>query len=245
MDRLTVRLVDAMVASSTSVGDTLMADGCPIGRLQYATNGRSWDKPPDPIEVGEQLRSRTSAIRIVAVGNLKEEKDYPTLVCAFGRVIEEGFDADLFIAGTGADTVQKELEALAIQCGVGDRVVFGGWCPDAPAVMAAADVVVHASIDEASPQVVYEAAGLGIPVVATWAGGIRDILGRCQDLVEPGNVEALATAISEVLADLAAARERADSMAAEIRSRYGSRRCGESYLEACRRVLHQRTVGRR
>ena len=245
IDRMTVRIVDAVVASSTSVGDTLMAEGCPIGRLLYATNGRSWAKPPDPAEIAKHRESRTAAIRIVAVGNIKEEKDYPTLIRAFGRVIENGSDADLFIAGMGAASARAELEALAFRCGVGDRVVFGGWCPDALAVMAAADVVVHSSIDEASPQAVYEAAGLGIPVVATWAGGIRDILGRYQGLIEPGDAEGLAEAISEVLADLSAARERADRSAAEIRSVYGSDRCGESYLRACSRAHDRRTRGRR
>ena len=244
IDRMTIRMVDAMIASSTSVGDTLMAEGCPRDRLFYATNGRSWDEPPDPVETEEQRKSRTAAIRVVAVGNIKEEKDYPTLIRAFARVIESGSDADLFIAGMGASAARAELEALALQCGVGDRVVFGGWCPDALAVMAAADVLVHSSMDEACPQAVYEAAGLGIPVVATWAGGIRDILGRYQDLVEPGDVEALAEAISEVLADLGVARDRAGRSAAEIRSAYGSDRCGESYLRACRRA-HDRGTGSR
>ena len=245
IDRLTIRMVDAMVASSTSVGDTLMAEGCPMGRLLYATNGRLWDEPPNPVETEKRQESRTASIRIVAVGNLKEEKDYPTLIRAFGRVIENGWDADLFIAGMGPTGARAEREALGLQCGVGDRVVFGGWCSDVLAVMATADVVVHSSIDEASPQAVYEASGLGIPVVATWAGGIRDILGRYQDLVEPGDFEVLAEAISEVLANLGVARDRADQSAADIRSAYGSDRCGESYLRACRRAHDRRIGGRR
>ena len=134
-------------------------------------------------------------------------------------------------------SLQKQaVDRVAADAGVADRVEFGGWCPDPGAIMLAADVVVHASIDEASPQAVYEAAGYGVPVVATWAGGIRDILGQYQRLVPPGDVEALAEAIIRVVDDLPAARREADSFAAEVRERYGVESCGSSYLEACRQA---------
>jgi len=236
MDRLTARWVDLMVASSTSVGDTLLVEGCSLNRLAFATNGRSWTSPPDPMAVAARRGERSATYRLVAVGNLKEEKDHPSLIRALGRVVETGRDVDLFIAGTGSETARSGLERVAADAGVADRVEFGGWCPDPGAIMLAADVVVHASIDEASPQAVYEAAGYGVPVVATWAGGIRDILGQYQRLVPPGDVEALAEAIIRVVDDLPAARREADSFAAEVRERYGVESCGSSYLEACRQA---------
>jgi len=240
MDRLTIRWVDLMVASSTSVADTLIAEGCPLDRMAHATNGRSWSEVPDPSEIALRRAERSASIRLVAVGNLKEEKDHPTLIRALGRVVEMGRDVDLFLAGTGAEAERRHLEEVAAEAGVADRVVLGGWCADPLAVMSAADAVVHASIDEASPQAVYEAAGLGVPVVATSAGGIRDILGRYQELVPPGDVEALAAAIIEVADDPDAAREIARRHAPEVRDRYGSRRCGASYLTACRRAWDRR-----
>ena len=236
MDRLTARWADLMVASSTSVGDTLVAEGCPLDRLAFATNGRSWEGSPVASATASDGTGDAAAVRLVAVGNLKVEKDYPTLIRALGRVVTTGRDVDLFIAGGGSDAARRDLEQVATEEGVGDRVRFGGWCEDPESVMLGADAVVHASIDEASPQVVYEAAGLGVPVVATWAGGIRDILGRYQELVPPGDVEALAAAIIEVADDPDAAREMARRHAPEVRERYGSRRCGVSYLTACRRA---------
>lgn len=240
MDRLTIRWADLLVASSTSVGDTLQAEGCPLDRLAFATNGRSWTLPPDPTAVDARRADRSAAHRLVAVGNLKAEKDHPSLIRALGRVVAGGRDVDLLIAGTGSEAAQSDLERVATEAGVADRVEFGGWFPDPGAVMLAADAVVHASIDEASPQAVYEAAGLGVPVVATWAGGIRDILGRYQRLVPPGDVEALAEAITEVVDDLPAARQKAEGFAAEVRERYGVERCGASYLAACRQAVGER-----
>ena len=240
LDRLTIRWADAMVASSTSVADTLMAEGCPIERLMHATNGRAWDRHPDPKEVANRRADRSASCRLAAVGNLKEEKDYPTLIQALGIVVDSGRDVDLFVAGSGTDATQKELEQVALEAGISERVFFGGWCSDPAAVMLAADALVHVSIDEASPQAVYEAAGLGVPVIATWAGGIRDILGRYQDLVRPGDVEELAQGIIRVVDDLDAARMRAGLFAAEIRDRYSSDTCGSSYLKACSQAHSQR-----
>jgi len=245
MDRLTIRWVDLMVASSTSVADTLIAEGCPLDRMAHATNGRSWsllaDQAPDQAMVDVRRSQRAAAVRLVAVGNLKEEKDHPTLIRALGRVVGSGRDVELFLAGTGSDEARRDLERVAAESGVADRVVFGGWRTDPMAVMASADGVVHASVDEASPQAVYEAAGLGVPVIATWAGGIRDILGRHQELLPPRDVESLATAIMELVDDPGAARAKAAGFAAEIRERYGSEACGSSYLEACRLAMRHRT----
>ncbi len=234
MDRLTIRWVDLMIATSASVGETLVSEGCPIGRMAYATNGRSWKERADPCEVATRRAIRSAKVRLASIGNLKVEKDHQTTVRALGRVVATGRDVDLFIAGTGSDAARRSLEQVAVQEGVGDRLVLGGWCSDPAAVMLAADAVVHASVDEASPQAVYEAAGLGVPVIATWAGGIRDILGRHQELLQPGDVDALAEAIMTVADDPAAARRRSENFAAEIRDRYGSEACGTSYLRACR-----------
>jgi len=236
MDRLIIRWADLMVASSSSVGDTLVAEGCPMERLAFATNGRSWEDSPGVQGMAAPRPGGGSALRLVAVGNLKAEKDHPTLIRALGRVVAAGRDVELFIAGGGSEAARRALEEVAAAEAVGDRVLFGGWCADPESVMLGADAVVHASIDEASPQAVYEAAGLGVPVVATWAGGIRDILGRYQELVPPGDVEALATAILEVVDDPAGARQRALRHAPDVRERYGSERCGSSYLIACRRA---------
>ncbi|MBH99736.1 MAG: hypothetical protein CL467_03940 [Acidimicrobiaceae bacterium] len=241
MDRITIRWADLMVASSSSVGETLMAEGCPMSRLAFATNGRSWEGSPDPREVVERRTNDGAAFRLVAVGNLKSEKDHPTLIRALGQVVATGRHVELFIAGTGSERALKDLEQLAIDEGVRDCVVFGGWCADVEQIMLAADVVVHASVDEASPQAVYEAAGLGVPVVASWAGGISDILGRYQQLVPPGDFYALAGAIIEVIDDVPEFRKRASRFAAEVRERYGSERCGSSYLAACDLAVRERS----
>ena len=242
LDRFTIRRVDMMVATSTSVGDTLVGEGCPLDRLLFATNGRDWEVEPDMDSVAAHRSDRRATFRVVAVGNLKVEKDYPTLLRAMARLVGAGVDAELVIAGTGSDRARSQIDDLIMELELTGRVSCPGWIPDVFEFVLSADVLVHASLDEASPQAVYEAAGLGVPVVATWAGGIRDILGRHQELVAPGDDAAMAAQMAAVLDDLTGARRRAGEIAVDIRERYSSDRCGASYLRACDEVMSRRAV---
>ena len=240
LDRLIIRRVDLMVATSVSVGDTLIGEGCPMERLAFATNGRDWGRPLDAAAVAAHRSTRRAAHRLLAVGNLKLEKDYPTVLRAMARLVDSGVDAELVIAGTGSPEARSEIGSLVAALGIDDRVILADWVPDVLELMKSADALVHASLDEASPQTVYEAAGLQVPVVATWAGGIRDILGRHQELVAPGDDLGLASQLAEVLGDPDGSTRRAERIAVDVRDRYSSERCGSSYLRTCRIAVARR-----
>ena len=232
------------MAISTSVRDTLLAEGCPLNRLYRATNGRDWDSLTlDKQHVTRIRGTCRHTYMLVAVGNLKFEKDYPTLIRAMQLVVDAGVDAELHIAGTGSEDAFLQLRAVVSDLNLDDHVRFLGWADDVLTLIKAADVFVQASVDEASPQVVYEAAGLGVPVVATSAGGITDILGRYQDLVDPGDVDGLADALVSSLSSLEAEKIRAEGISTDIRDRYGNERCRDSYLRACHQLLED--MGRR
>ncbi|PIQ84087.1 MAG: hypothetical protein COV75_03975 [Candidatus Omnitrophica bacterium CG11_big_fil_rev_8_21_14_0_20_63_9] len=98
----------------------------------------------------------------------------------------------------------KRLHHLAQELGLGSRVHFTGWQADVWAMYAAADIVVHASTKpEPFGLVLLEAMAAGRPVIATRAGGVTDIVsdGRTGLLVDPGDADALARAISRLLDD--------------------------------------------
>ena len=238
LDRFIIHRADGVVVTSTSVRESLIAEGCPLDRLYFATNGRDWDDVGlDRNRVIEIRGSCQHEFLLVAVGNLKFEKDYPTLIRAVREVVDRGTDVELQIAGVGADQDRTQLEALVSELDLADHVRFLGWVEEALTLIAAADLFVHSAIDETGPQVVYEAAGLGVPVVATSAGGITDILGRHYELVDPGDPVGLAETVLRCLSELDANRRRAESIAVDIRKRYGSARCRESYLRACSDLL--------
>jgi glycosyltransferase involved in cell wall biosynthesis len=97
-----------------------------------------------------------------------------------------------------------ELQRLATELGIAERVTFTGHRVDAPRVMSAADVVVHSAVSpEPFGRVIIEALAAGRPVVATRAGGVLDILdhGVTGLLVPPNDVGELAQALERLAAD--------------------------------------------
>lgn len=241
-DRFTIRRMDSMVASSSSVGDVLLAEGCRSGRLTHATNGRDWSDAPVRTDLDRGGGATDRRRRILAIGNLKIEKDYPTLLRAVARLVESEHDLEVVIAGTGSASAEAELKNLAAELRIEDRLVLAGWVADVFTLIRRVDVVAHVSVDEASPQAVYEAAGIGVPVVATSSGGIRDILGPHQELAPPGDDQMIADMLAAALDDPKVTR-RALEIAGDIRHRYSADRCGRSYLDACRTAVRITTTG--
>lgn len=122
-------------------------------------------------------------------------------------------DAHAWIIGKalfGEDAYARGLVDHAVSLGVFDRVRFLGEREDVPALLGAADLVLHTAV-EAEPfgRVVVEGMLARRPVIATDAGGVREIIrnGETGWLVPPGDPAALAAKVREVRAMDAAARE--------------------------------------
>ena len=67
-------------------------------------------------------------------------------------------------------------QILAAKCNVSHRLRFLGMRKDVPALMAAADGYMMSSAWEGLPMVLLEAAGSGLPIVATNVGGNCEIV---------------------------------------------------------------------
>jgi glycosyltransferase involved in cell wall biosynthesis len=82
----------------------------------------------------------------------------------------------LFVIGDGE--LRQELETLAQQLHLTDRVVFAGFRSDAVALYQEFDLVALTSLNEGTPLTLIEAMNQGCAVVATEVGGVVDILGQ-------------------------------------------------------------------
>lgn len=103
-----------------------------------------------------------------------------------------------------------ELTASVRALGLEGVVRFCGYQNNPPQFLAALDVLVHASTQpEPFGRVLIEGMAAGLPVVATNAGGVPEIVpdGEAGLLVPPTDTAALAVAIERLLADPAARRE--------------------------------------
>ncbi len=144
---------------------------------------------------GDYVRGRRG---LLYVGRLAPEKGLDRLLHAYAAT---GLADPLTIVGSGPE--EEALRELAARLALGGRVLFAGALPNAEAVeaMAGARALVLASDREGMPSVAVEALACGTPVVATAVGGLPHLLRdrRVGILVPPGDVDALAAALREVL----------------------------------------------
>lgn len=140
---------------------------------------------------------------IVSVGRLCPQKNFGLLIRAFARIAPAYPDYRLVIYGRGG--LLEELQALARELGVADRVDFPGHVDDMPRRLRRAGMYVLSSDYEGMPNALIEAMAQGLPCVATDCDG-----GGARCLVEDGvnglmiptcNEDAMAEAIGRILSD--------------------------------------------
>jgi glycosyltransferase involved in cell wall biosynthesis len=136
---------------------------------------------------------------IISVGNLKPQKDYPTML----RCISELQDkSEMYLVILGKGKQKENLMKLADELGIQDRISFEGFVNNPYSYMSKADVFALSSEWEGFGNVIVEAMACGTPVVCTdCPGGASEILndGKYGSLVPVGDEEALASAIWEML----------------------------------------------
>jgi glycosyltransferase involved in cell wall biosynthesis len=156
---------------------------------------------------------------VLAVGTAEPRKDLPGLVRAFDELAALIPDVALVLAGPPGWGEESLVAAIAA-AHARHRIVRTGWVDEdtLAALFAAAAVVAYPSIYEGFGFPPLQAMASGVPVVATRAGSVPEVLGAAALLVDVGDTAALAAALQQALTDesvrarlIAAGQDRADS----------------------------------
>ncbi|HQZ97965.1 MAG TPA: glycosyltransferase family 4 protein [Pyrinomonadaceae bacterium] len=133
------------------------------------------------------------------VANFAHGKGHIQLVEAFEKIAAEIPNARLVFAGRGEIA---EVNEAAAKFPAG-KIVFAGWQNDIAAFLNAIDIFVQPSLSEAFSQVIMEAMGVGLPVVATNVGGANEVIvsGENGVLIEPNNVSAISNEVIRLSRD--------------------------------------------
>lgn len=170
---------------------------------------------------------------IVGAGRLEKQKNFGLLVSAFARFSRNHPEYSLCIYGEGS--LRPELEALARNLGIQDRVLLPGRRSDLLEQMNLGSMFVLSSDYEGMPNVLIEAMCMGMAVIATDcpSGGPRELIQNGENgiLVPVGSEEEMAQAM-EMLMD----PERAEAMGRQAR-RLLDRLAGEKIFRAWKEVL--------
>jgi len=145
---------------------------------------------------------RTERETVLFVGRLEPAKGVADLLAAVRRIEHRFPRLTLQLAGDGdREWVAREARDLDLR----SRVDYLGWISGESKhrAFACATVFVLPSYVEGLPVALVEAMAAGLPVVATRVGGIPSVVksGENGFIVEPGDIDALATALARILED--------------------------------------------
>lgn len=154
-----------------------------------------------------------SILTLGVVGRITKPKGQRVLLYALGRLgpMLKARIRVIFIGAPSPDnkddlTYNERLEECVTQFDLREMVQWAGYQPTVAPFYRAMDVLVHPSLSdsgESMPLAVLEALQHGVPVIASWTGGIPEVVRHGSNglLVPPGNEVALARTLEHFLQD--------------------------------------------
>jgi glycosyltransferase involved in cell wall biosynthesis len=214
-----------LVAVSERVRDALLADGIDSRLIQVVHSGVDLDRPSSPADPAT-LRAlglvpeRPIAVMVSSLD--PPHKDPVTFVRALAAARRKCPELQGLLVGGGRLLPDALRERAAL--GLDDVLAVAGHRSDAERLLAAGTIAVLTSRDEGLGTTLLDAMLWGVPVVATAAGGVREIVRDGADglLSPPGDADALASDLVRVLTEgdlrrrlVASARERVNAFSVE------------------------------
>ena len=226
---------DAIIAMTPDSVAELAGSGYPLARVLKVTNGI----PLLPAGSPQPRSSKT--VNAIFVGRLSSEKGLSDLLHAWATVKARATrPVKLRLIGDGPQA--DELRALALALDLGKTIEFFGYCRDVPAELAKVDLFVLPSYAEGNSNAILEAMRAGLPIVATRVGGASIQIGSEGErfLVPPGDRQALADGLRELIEDEALRRRLGAAMCARIESVFAIDRVAATYEQAYDLILSGR-----
>jgi glycosyltransferase involved in cell wall biosynthesis len=154
---------------------------------------------------------------VLFIGTLEKRKNVGALLAAYERLLDRGQRVPpLVLAGRATPDASEWLARLSHRPLAG-HVRYLGYVDEKEHVYAGARLLVLPSLDEGFGIPALEAMAAGVPVIAAARGALPELIGTAGILVDPTDVEALATAICRMLSDTAFAAECAQRGLARAR----------------------------
>jgi glycosyltransferase involved in cell wall biosynthesis len=234
------RRADLIVAVSARVREALLADGVDGERVRVVHSGVDLGRPALPAAPAT-LRAvgldPGLPIAVMVSSLIPPHKDPETFLRAIAAARRVRPDLQGLLVGGGPllGAAVRTRAALGLEA----AVALAGHREDAERLLAAASVAVLSSREEGLGTTLLDAMLWGVPVAATAAGGVREVVRDGMDglLSPPGDGEALGANIAAILAD-GALRERLVASGRERVCDFSVERMVDGTIDAYRRALY-------
>lgn len=182
------------------------------------------------LEMRARLGIPDDAVVVGKIARLFELKGHDALLSAVPRLAESVPSLRVLLVGDGDQ--RAELERMASELGIAERVVFAGLVPpsDIPSYVAQMDVLAHFSLREGLPRAVVQALAAGVPAVAYELDGTPEVVqtGQTGILCPPLDRVAAENALLALLRNPEARRKMGANGRARVRTRFDWRTMVES-----------------
>jgi glycosyltransferase involved in cell wall biosynthesis len=246
--RLLHRFVRVAVGNAKLVLEQLHDEGVSRRKLFLLYNGIEAQnfarKPGDRARAREALGIGSDAFVITVIANLHPYKGHADLIEALGK-IQDRLPPKWTVIAAGRDTLGQRAvcEDLAKRLNIDAHLSFVGPRDDIPTLLAASDLHVHASHQEALPNSIIEAMAASLPVIATRVGGVPELIedGVNGLLVDPHAPSALGEAILALASDAGRRQTMGELSAAKVRQQFTLERSVERYEQLYAKVAGARS----
>jgi len=201
--------------------------------------------PIDRVGVRQSFGIPAAAPVIGTVGRLVPVKRQDRLICALALLPPWTLAPHLLLVGDGP--LRGELQALADELGIADRVHFAGYQAEPVRCLAAMDVFALTSDSEGMPLALLEAWAARLPVVASRVGSLPDVIdsGTTGLLFDPDDTESLVQHLAALFANSIRARQIGEAGRAQVEARFTLDRMSEAYQDHYETLLAEGGPSRR
>lgn len=235
------RQVDLFVCASDAIRSILLKDGVSAARAVTVHEGVDVDRIDAiaPISVHAEYWLPSHAPIVGNVAALVPHKGQRHLIAAARIVLRDVPDARFVILGEGElrEALQRQVKELGLE----KHVFLPGFRPDVIALMKTFDLFAMSSVTEGLGTAVLDAMACKLPVVATRAGGLAEIVedGKTGLLVDPRDESSMAASIVALLGDGERRCRMGEAGAALVRRRFSAERMVHGTAKVYEAVLRK------
>lgn len=199
---LTLLLSHKVIAVSEKVKNQIRIFPFTKGKIVVIHNGIEKLEFLDKSEAKNAfVLGKNNLLWIGTIAELHKNKGLDFAIEAFGQISNDFRNTIFVIIGEGEE--KNNLQALIRKLNLEDRVFLVGFKENAYGLLKAFDIALFTSRTEAFPYVPLEMGLAELPVIASWVGGIPEIIINKESgiLVQKGNIDEISLALLELIKD--------------------------------------------
>lgn len=223
-------VVSNAVKSEMVTREKIKAEKIIVIPLGY--NFEIYDKP-DPLKVSAISEQMKCDFRLIVIGRMNKNKKHIVALRVLKRLVSEGYNIKMILLDQG--TEEASLKAFVKEKKLTDHVLFTGFLNNTMDHIAAADMLIHPSVSEASNQVVKEAAILHKPsIVCSGVGDFDEYITHKENgliVSKESSIQEMYELIKEYFSKKNELQRMGEQINLVVRTRFDINISGSMYLD--------------